>query len=39
MAGIVIAVIAVFGVSAVLVVMLKNRDWDVKRLVPSLPAR
>ena len=34
-----IAVIAVFGVSAVLVVMLKNRDWDVRRLVPSLPTR
>ena len=38
-AGIVIAVCAVFGLSAALVVMLKNRDWDVKRLVPSLPSR
>ena len=38
-AGIVIAVCAVFGLSAGLVLMLKNRDWDVKRLVPNLPAR
>ena len=37
-AGIVIAVCAVFGLSAALVVMLKNRDWDVKRLVPNLPS-
>ena len=33
-AAIIIAVCIVFGVTAVLVVMLKNRDWDFHRLVP-----
>ena len=28
-----------FGLSAGLVLMLKNRDWDVKRLVPNMPSR
>ena len=33
-AAIIIAICVVGAVSAVLVVMLKNRDWDVRRLVP-----
>ena len=33
-AAIIIAICVVFSVAAVLVVMLKNRDWDVRRLVP-----
>ena len=33
-AAIIIAICVVFAVSAVLIVMLKNRDWDVRRLVP-----
>ena len=34
-AGVVIGVLAVFGVTAAVVVMLRNRDWDVRSLVPS----
>ena len=33
-AAIIIAICVVFSLTAVLVVMLKNRDWDVRRLVP-----
>ena len=38
-AAIIIAICVVGAVSAVLVVMLKNRDWDVRRLVPPRLAR
>merc|ERR1719391_263576 len=35
-AAIIISVCIVVGVSSVLVVMLKNRNWEVKRLIGSL---
>merc|ERR1719495_1974079 len=35
-AAIIISVCIVIGVSSVLVVMLKNRNWEVKRLIGSL---
>lgn len=38
-AAIIIAICVVGAVSAVLVVMLRNRDWDVRRLVPPRLAR
>ena len=33
-AAIIIAVCVIFSLSAVVLVMLKNRDWDVRRLLP-----
>ena len=35
-AAIIISLCIVVGVSSVLVVMLKNRNWEVKRLIGSL---
>ena len=37
-AAIIIAVLVVGGLAAVLLVMLRNRDWDIKRLVPPRAA-
>ena len=37
-AAIVISVLVVGGLAALLIVMLRNRDWDVKRLIPPRAA-
>jgi hypothetical protein len=37
-AGIIIAVLIVGGLAGVMLVMLRSRDWDVRRLVPPRAA-